>query len=45
MKTTCAFEVTSKRLKDFPSETGVKRGDRIGRGSKELAEKLGCNDP
>jgi hypothetical protein len=39
------FEVTSKRRKGFPSETGVKRGDRIVRGSKELAEKLGRNDP
>ncbi len=45
MKTTCAFEVTSKRRKGFPSETGVKRGDRIVRGVKELAEKLGRNDP
>jgi SEC-C motif len=45
MKTTCAFEITSKRRKGFPSETGVKRGDRIVRGSKELAEKLGRNDP
>ena len=44
-KTTCAFEVTSKRRKGFPSETGVKRGDRIVRGSKELTEKLGRNDP
>jgi SEC-C motif len=45
MKTTCAFQVTSKRRKGFPSETGVKRGDRIVRGVKELAEKLGRNDP
>ena len=45
MKTTCAFEITSKRRNGFPSETGVKRGDRIVRGSKELAEKLGRNDP
>jgi uncharacterized protein YecA (UPF0149 family) len=45
MKTKCAFEVTRKRRKGFPSETGVKRGDRIVRGSKELAEKLGRNDP
>jgi uncharacterized protein YecA (UPF0149 family) len=35
----------SKRRKGFPSETGVKRGDRIVRGSKELSEKLGRNDP
>jgi uncharacterized protein YecA (UPF0149 family) len=45
MKTTCAFESMSKRRKGFPSETGVKRGDRIVRGSKELSEKLGRNDP
>jgi uncharacterized protein YecA (UPF0149 family) len=37
--------VTSKRRKGFPSETGVKRGDRIVRGTKELREKLGRNDP
>jgi uncharacterized protein YecA (UPF0149 family) len=35
----------SKRRKGFPSETGVKRGDRIVRGTKELIEKLGRNDP
>ena len=35
----------SKRRKGFPSETGVKRGDRIVRGTKELVEKLGRNDP
>jgi uncharacterized protein YecA (UPF0149 family) len=34
-----------KRRKGFPSETGVKRGDRIVRGQKELIEKLGRNDP
>jgi uncharacterized protein YecA (UPF0149 family) len=45
MKTTCAFTTMSKRRKGFPSETGVKRGDRTVRGSKELAEKLGRNDP
>jgi len=45
MKTTCAFEVTSKRRRGFPSETGVKRGDRVVRGTKELIEKLGRNDP
>jgi len=37
--------VTSKRRKGFPSETAVKRGDRVVRGTKELAEKLGRNDP
>lgn len=35
----------SKRRQGFPSETRVKRGDRIVRGSKELLEKLGRNDP
>ena len=37
--------VTSKRRKGFPSETGVKRGDRVVGGAKELIEKLGRNDP
>jgi len=37
--------VTSKRRKGFPSETGVKRGDRVVGGTKELTEKLGRNDP
>ena len=45
MKTTCAFTVTSKRRRGFPSETGVKRGDRVVGGAKELVEKLGRNDP
>jgi len=35
----------SKRRKGFPSETSVKRGDRVVRGDKELVEKLGRNDP
>jgi len=35
----------SKRRKGFPSETHVKRGDRIVHGDKELIEKLGRNDP
>jgi len=35
----------SKRRKGFPSETQVKRGDRVVRGDKELLEKLGRNDP
>ena len=39
-----AFEVTSKRRKGFPSETQVKRGERLVHGSKELIEKLGRND-
>ena len=40
-----AFERTSKRRKGFPSETQVKRGDRMVHGDKELIEKLGRNDP
>ena len=40
-----AFEVSSKRRKGFPSETQVKRGDRVVGGGKELLEKLGRNDP
>jgi uncharacterized protein YecA (UPF0149 family) len=39
-----AFEVTRKRRKGFPSETRVKRGDRVVHGDKELIEKLGRND-
>ncbi|TLY52564.1 MAG: nucleic acid-binding protein [Gammaproteobacteria bacterium] len=35
----------AKRRKGYPSETRVKRGRRIVRGDKELAEKLGRNDP
>ncbi len=35
----------SKRRKGLPSETQVKRGERIVRGDKELIEKLGRNDP
>jgi uncharacterized protein YecA (UPF0149 family) len=35
----------SKRRKGFPSESNVKRGDRIVRGTKELTERLGRNDP
>ena len=38
------FEITSKRRKGFPSETRVKRGERIVHGTKELFEKLGRND-
>ena len=40
-----AFEVSSKRRKGFPSETHVKRGDRVVGGHKELLEKPGRNDP
>ncbi len=39
-----AFERMSKRRKGFPSETRVKRGERIVHGGKELSEKLGRND-
>ena len=39
-----AFEITSKRRKGFPSETRVKKGQRIVHGDKELREKLGRND-
>jgi uncharacterized protein YecA (UPF0149 family) len=38
------FEITSKRRKGFPSETQVKRGDRVVHGDKVLCEKLGRND-
>jgi uncharacterized protein YecA (UPF0149 family) len=34
----------SKRRKGFPSETKVKRGQRIVHGDKELTEKLGRSD-
>ena len=34
----------SKRKKGYPSETKVKRGDRIVHADKELSEKLGRND-
>jgi hypothetical protein len=37
--------VTSKRRKGFPSETKVKRGQRVVHGNKHLNEKLGRNDP
>jgi len=37
-------EITSKRRKGFPSETRVKRGERIVHGTKGLSEKLGRND-
>ncbi|WP_371747877.1 SEC-C metal-binding domain-containing protein [Hahella aquimaris] len=44
-KKCCAFEVTSKRRKGYPSETQVKRGYRVVHGDKDLHEKLGRNDP
>ena len=34
----------SKRRKGFPSETRVKKGERIVHGDKELREKLGRNE-
>jgi len=45
MKTCLAFEVMRKRRKGYPSETQVKKGDRIVHQDKELLEKLGRNDP
>ncbi len=39
-----AFEVSSKRRNSFPSETSVKRGDRMVHSEVELHEKLGRND-
>lgn len=38
------FETMSKRRKGFPSETRVKRGQRVVHGDKELVEKLGRDD-
>ncbi|MBL8258482.1 MAG: SEC-C domain-containing protein [Candidatus Competibacteraceae bacterium] len=38
------FEITSKRRKGFPSESRVKKGQRLAGGHKELLEKLGRND-
>jgi SEC-C motif len=43
-KTSPAFSVTRKRRKSFPSETQVRRGDRVVHGDVELTEKLGRND-
>ncbi|MEM7407639.1 MAG: SEC-C metal-binding domain-containing protein [Pseudomonadota bacterium] len=40
-----AFEPTSERRRGYPSETRVKRGQRVVHGDKELVEKLGRNDP
>jgi uncharacterized protein YecA (UPF0149 family) len=34
----------SKRRKSYPSETNVKRGDRVVHDGVELHEKLGRND-
>jgi len=44
MRKYIAFERSSKRRKGFPSETHVKRGQRVIHGEKELLEKLGRND-
>jgi hypothetical protein len=38
------FERSSKRRKSYPSETRVKRGDRVVHGIVNLVEKLGRND-
>ena len=43
--TTPPFERTSKRRRGFPSESHVKRGDRVVHGTKELIERLGKDDP
>jgi len=43
--TSTAFEPSSKRRRGFPSETHVKRGQRVVHETKELLEKLGRNDP
>jgi uncharacterized protein YecA (UPF0149 family) len=41
----CGFnESTSKRRKGYPSETKVRRGQRVVHADKELVEKLGRND-
>jgi uncharacterized protein YecA (UPF0149 family) len=34
-----------KRRRGYPSETQVKRGERVVHGGKHLIEKLGRNDP
>ncbi len=39
-----AFEPMSKRRKGYPSETHVKRGERVVHGDKDLSEKLGRDD-
>ncbi len=35
----------SKRRRGYPSESRVKRGDRVVHSTKELEEKLGRKDP
>jgi len=44
VKSSIGFEVISKRRRGFPSETAVKRGERLVHYDKELVEKLGRND-
>jgi len=44
ISTISAFEASSKRRRGYPSETSVKRGERLVHGDKELQEKLGNND-
>src|SRR3954467_15360587 len=39
-----AFEPMRKRRRGFPSESRVRRGDRVVHGDKELTEKLGRDD-
>ena len=39
------FAYSSKRRRDFPSETHMPRGQRTVNGNKDLTEKLGRNDP
>lgn len=39
-----AFEPKRKRRRGYPSETAVKRGERVVHGDKELQEKLGKDD-
>jgi uncharacterized protein YecA (UPF0149 family) len=38
------FEPMSKRRRGYPSETAVKRGERMVGADKELVEKLGRDD-
>jgi len=42
--TSPAFSITRKRRSSFPSETQVRRGERVVHGGVELIEKLGRND-
>ena len=40
-----SFHDHKQAAQRLPSETGVKRGDHVVGGAKELNEKLGRNDP